>query len=56
MEDLMKKISEQQIMEIEKALVGANIPVQMFIGIQNLFRELPIVNEIPKEPKEKEDK
>ena len=41
----MKKISDEQIDSIEKALVQANIPVQMFIGIQNLFKSLPVVED-----------
>ena len=39
----MKQISEQQIALIEKALVDVNVPVQVFIGIQNLFKGLPEV-------------
>jgi hypothetical protein len=42
----VKQISEAQIQEIEKALVQANVPVQMFIGIQNLFKGLPVVEPV----------
>lgn len=45
----MKQISEMQIQEIENALLQVNVPVQMFIGIQNLFKSLPVVVETPKE-------
>ena len=47
----MKQISDAQIAEIEKALVQANIPVQMFIGIQNLFKGLPVVEAPIEAPK-----
>lgn len=41
----MKKISDAQIASIEDALIKCNIPVQVFIGIQKLFKELPVVEE-----------
>ena len=42
----MKKITDEQIADIEKALVQVNVPVQVFIGIQNLFKSLPVVEEV----------
>ena len=46
---IKKIINDGQIAEIEKALVSANIPVQMFIGIQNLFKVLPVAEEPKKD-------
>jgi hypothetical protein len=37
----MKQISDEQIDQIEKALVQVNVPVQMYIWIQNMFKGLP---------------
>jgi len=41
----MKQISEQQIKAIIDELVKLNIPVQSFIGIQELLTKLPPVVE-----------
>jgi hypothetical protein len=44
--DKMKQITDEQIMDVEKLLIQCNIPVQAYIGIQNLFKSLPkIVSE-----------
>jgi hypothetical protein len=38
-----KILTEAQIQQIENTLVQVNVPVQVFIGIQKLFKELPEV-------------
>jgi len=43
----MKTITQEQIDKIMKSLMDCNIPVQVFVGIQDLLVKLPESN--PKE-------
>jgi hypothetical protein len=41
----MKKISQDQINAVIKAFYDLNCPVQLFEGLQKLFKDLPEVEE-----------
>ena len=47
----MKKISEQQIQAVLATLENNNVGVKEFIAIQNMFNQLPLVEEEKKEDK-----
>ena len=47
----MKKINDQQIEAILKAIQDDNVRVQTYIGIQKLFTDLPLVEEPKKDEK-----
>ena len=49
----MKKITQEQIQAVLGELTKLNVPVQSFIGIQDLFNKLPVIEEPKTIPEKK---